>query len=561
MDVDFILEQPKSRTTSRYIRKNYPEDYSKIINYPGQEFSEKLYNYLYNSPSHICPVCGKETPFRTIIYGYSEYCSVKCSYKGDSRIEKYKKTCLEKYGVENVSQNEDIKEKKRETITKNFGGFGWASKELSDKSKQTVIERYGVENVSQNEDIKKKKELTCKKNHGVANVLKLKSTHDLARKTIREKYGVDYILQCKHIRDEYREKKRANFIGIWDIHIGYEDNGDWICKCPHPECNKCEEKHFVIKQNMFHDRMRHGAEICTKLLDPRRGYNKRTTIELFIHDLLTKCNINFETNNRNIIPPQELDIYIPEKKIAIECNGVYWHSRLESNYHCDKFIKCKENGIQLISIWEDWIKSKPEIIESIILSKLGVYKEKIYARKCVVKEVKSKECNEFLNKHHLQGKTNGSIRLGLYYNNELVSIMVFNKPRSGVGKLGNYYELSRFCNKQQTQIIGGASKLFKYFLKTYDAKMIKSYSANDISNGSLYELLGFESNNKINQSYWYIEYRTFKRYHRYNFRKAKLKEMGFDIDNNTEDEIMKSLPYYKIYDTGTTTWVYTNSEK
>lgn len=559
MDVDFILEQPKSRTTSRYIAKNYPEDYSKIINCPGQKFSEKLYNYLYNSPSHICPVCGKETPFRTIIYGYSEYCSVKCSYKGDSRIEKYKNTCLEKYGVENVSQNKDIKEKKRETITKNFGGFGWASKELSDKSKQTVIERYGVENVSQNEDIKKKKELTCKKNHGVTNVLKLKKTHDLARKAVQEKYGVDYILQCKQIQDKYREKKRANFIGTWDIHIGYKDNGDWICKCPHPECNICKEKQFIITQNMFHDRMRHGAEICTKLLDPRRGYNKRTTIELFIRNLLTKYNINFETNNRNIIPPQELDIYIPEKKIAIECNGIYWHSRLESNYHCNKFIKCKEKGIQLISIWEDWIKSKPEIIESIILSKLGIYKEKIYARKCVVKEVNAKECNEFLNKHHLQGKTNSSIRLGLYSNNELVSIMVFNKPRSGVGKLGNYYELSRFCNKQNTQIIGGASKLFKYFSQTYNVKMVKSYSANDISNGSLYELLGFESTDKINQSYWYIEYRTFKRYHRYNFRKARLKEMGFDIDNNTEDEIMKSLPYYKIYDTGTTTWIWNNT--
>ena len=441
---------------------------------------------------------------------------------------------------------------------KNFGGFGWASKEIQNKSKQTVIERYGVENVSQNENIKKKKELTCKKNHGVTNILKLKSTHDLARKTIREKYGVDYVLQCKHIQDEYHQKRRNNFIGTWDIHVGYLDNGDWVCKCPYPECNKCEEKYFVIKQNMFHDRMKYGAEICTRLLDPCRNYSRNTTIELFIQDLLTKHNIKFETNVRNVISPQELDIYIPEKKIAIECNGCYWHSKLDSNYHYDKFNKCKDKGIQLLSIWEDWIKVKPEIIESIILSKLGIYKERIYARNCIIKEIQSKECNNFLEEHHIQGKTNSSIRLGLYYNDELVSIMVFNKPRSGVGKYGNYYELSRFCNKKYIQVVGGASKLFKYFLKTYNVESVKSYSANDLSNGKLYDLLGFESNNKINQSYWYIEYSTLKRYHRYNFRKVKLKEMGFDTTSNTEEEIMKTLPYYKIYDTGTTTWIYTN---
>lgn len=561
MDVDFILEQPKSRTTSRYIKKNYPDDYNKIINYPGCDFSEQLYNYLYNCPDHICPVCGNLTNFKTITTGYSEYCSLECAYKSTSRLEKYKNTCIKKYGVDNVSKNNEIKKKKENTIIKNHGGFGFASEDISIRSKQTVLKKYGVDNISKNNEIKKKKENTCLKNHGVTNILKLDSTRELAKKAVKEKYGVEYILLDENFRNKLYKIRKENFIGTWDIHIGYDDDGNWVCKCPHPECNMCSEKQFVINQRMFHDRLRYDAELCTKLLDPRRGYNKRTTIELFIRDLLTKYNINFETNNRNIIPPQELDIYIPEKKIAIECNGIYWHSRLESNYHCNKFIKCKEKGIQLISIWEDWIKIKPEIVESIILSKIGIYKEKIYARKCIVREVKSKECNEFLNNHHLQGKTNSSIRLGLYYNNELVSIMVFNKPRSGLGKLGNYYELSRFCNKQNTQIIGGASKLFKYFLKTYNVKMIKSYSANDISNGSLYELLGFESNDKINQSYWYIEYRTFKRYHRYNFRKAKLKEMGFDIDNNTEDQIMKSLPYYKIYDAGTTTWIYTNSEK
>ena len=558
MGVDFILEQPKSRTTSRYIKKNYPDDYNKIINYPGCDFSEQLYNYLYNCPDHICPVCGNLTNFKTITTGYSEFCSLECAYKSTSRLEKYKNTCIKKYGVDNVSKNNEIKKKKENTIIKNHGGFGFASEDISIQSKQTILKKYGVDNISKNNEIKKKKENTCLKNHGVTNILKLDSTRESAKKAVKEKYGVEYLLLDENFRNKLYKIRKENFIGTWDIHIGYDDDGNWVCKCPHPECNICSEKQFIINQGMFHDRMKYGAEICTKLLDPRRGYNKRTTIELFVRNILDKYNIEYESNNRNKIKPQELDIYIPSKNIAIECNGIYWHSKLATNYHINKYNICRTKGIQLLSIWEDWIKIKPEITESIILSKLGIFEERIYARNCSIKEICSKECNDFLNIHHIQGKTNSSIRLGLYYNNELISIMTFNKPRSGIGKCGNYYELSRFCNKKNMQIIGGASKLFKYFLKKYTPEQVISYSANDISNGNLYKQLGFATNNKINKSYWYIERKTFGRYHRYNFRKTKLKEFGFDVDNLTEREIMENLPYDRIYDSGTTTWMYSS---
>ena len=613
MDKEYLLEKPQGRCNKTFINKNYPDEYMKILEYPGLKFSEKLYNYLYDCPKHICPTCGKETPFRTIKYGYFEFCCVECSYKSKSRLNKIKNTIKERYGVENVSQNEIIKQKKKETITKNYGGIGWASKELSDRSNQTIKERYGVENVSQNEIIKqKKKETTIKnyggvgfqiesikqkandkliKKYGVSSVWKLEeyrekskntrkklygdesynnskkrkvtklekygdenySNPDKRKKTCLEKYGDENYTNPKKIS----QTKKNKIIENYDFVLGYDEYNNWVCKCPHPECNKCVEKNYIISHLNYYNRTLKNLELCTKLA-PVNEY-KCTVIEVFIHDILEKYNIKYESNIRNIISPYELDIYIPFKNIAIECNGVYWHCDMnkEKEYHYNKYIKCQEKGIQLISIWEDQIMNNSEKVQSIILSKLGIYKERIYARNCLIKEVPSKECNNFLEKYHLQGKTNSSIRLGLYYNDELLSIMTFGKGRKCLNSKTRY-ELYRYCCKEGTQIIGGASKLFKYFLKEYNPESIESFSSNDISNGNLYQQLGFE---KVSDSvgYWYID-KDMNRYHRYSFRKQELIKEGYDKDK-TEFEIMDERGFYRIYDSGQTKWTYTNNKK
>ena len=558
MDVKYILEQPRGRANKRYIKKNYPEEYLEIIKYTGNTFPEQLYNYIYKSPQHICPVCGKDTPFRTITYGYSEFCSVECSYKGESRVNKAKQTCLKKYGVENPSQSDEIKKKKEETCLKNYGvKSGFNTDQSKNRLKELCLERYGVENPSQSDEIKKKKEETCLKNYGVTNSLKSERVRDALKNTMLEKYGVTNAFMDPNIRRKAIESKKAKFLNKWDLHIGYTDDGSWICKCPHKECNKCKDKQFIINQIMFHDRMRNETEICTKLLPPGTT-NQGTTIELFIRDILDKYNIEYRINIREVISPKELDIYIPSKKLAIECNGIFWHSKKEPKYHLNKFLLCKENGIQLLTLWEDWIKRTPNIVESILLSKLGIYKEKIYARKCIIREVNSKICNQFLDNNHIQGRSNASLHYGLYYNNELVSIMTFSRSRVGVGKNEDAWELVRFCSKLYTQVIGGADKLFKYFLKTYNPSKVISYSSNDISNGGLYEKLKFHQEGPYNTAYWYIQEGSFERFHRYNFRKDKLKEMGYNTNNLTEREIMESLPYNRIYDSGTKRWVYCN---
>ena len=338
--------------------------------------------------------------------------------------------------------------------------------------------------------------------------------------------------------------------------IAYCDDGKWICKCTNTSCDLCKDKQYIISRPVYYIRKKINIEPCT-ILNPVDDIKiKNTSIEIFIKQILDKYNINYETNVRNIIPPKEVDIYIPEKNIAIECNGVFWHSdqNKPQKYHYDKYRLCLDNKIQLISIWEDQIVNNPEKIESIMLSKLGIYDKRIYARNCIIKEVSSKECNEFLDKYHLQGKTNSSIRLGLYYNDELISVITFGKGRKCLNSKTNY-ELYRYCCKNNIQIIGGASKLFKYFLKIYNPEYIESFSSNDISNGNLYKQLGFE---KVSDSigYWYVD-KEMNRYHRYKFTKYSLVREGYDKDK-TEFEIMDERGFYRIYDSGQTKWVYKN---
>ena len=132
-----------------------------------------------------------------------------------------------------------------------------------------------------------------------------------------------------------------------------------------------------------------------------------------------------------------------------------------------KYKNCQKYNIRLLTLWEDWFKTKPEILESVIKSKLNIIENKIWARKCIIKEVSTKECKCFLNENHIQGYSPSTTKLGLYYNDELMSVMTFGRSRMGIGKKEEGYELIRFCNKLNTSVIGGASKLLKYFIQMY----------------------------------------------------------------------------------------------
>jgi hypothetical protein len=288
------------------------------------------------------------------------------------------------------------------------------------------------------------------------------------------------------------------------------------------------------------DSHRHGSG-CPKCSNS--GISKQ---EIEINDFILSLNIKTNVKDRTTLNGKELDIYIPSHNIAIEYNGLYWHSEefVEKNYHLNKTNKCESNNIQLIHIFEDEWLYKQDIVKSRLKNILGLTKDKIYGRKCDIKEVSSKESKEFLNNNHIQGSVNSSIRLGLYYNDELVSLMTFGKRPL----INNHsIELIRFCNKLDTSVIGGADKLLKHFIKTYNPKEIISYADRRWSTGDLYEKLGFKFIHNTPPNFYYVINK--KRINRLNFQKHKLVKMGYD-KNKTANQIMIDENINKIYDCG-----------
>jgi hypothetical protein len=278
-----------------------------------------------------------------------------------------------------------------------------------------------------------------------------------------------------------------------------------------------------------------------------------------VKEFIKSIKLKYIENTKKIIYPLELDIYIPSHKLAIELDGLYWHSELHkpSNYHLNKTELCEAKDVKLIHIFEDeWIH-KQEIVKSRIKNLLGLTDNKIYARKCVIKLVNKDDKKQFLNNNHIQGTVASTINLGLYYNNELVSLMTFGKGRIALGGDSEQYELIRFCNKLNTNVIGGAGKLLKYFIKTYTPKEIISYADRRWSQGNLYNQLKFEQTNITKPNYWYIIGN--KRKHRFGFRKSILVKEGYD-STKTEHEIMLERKIYRIYDCGNITYKMKNPD-
>lgn len=277
---------------------------------------------------------------------------------------------------------------------------------------------------------------------------------------------------------------------------------------------------------------------------------KNKVLETNFYELLKKLYKGEIILNYN----NDINFFIPEKKLGFNICSLQENSKLKSNYLSKIFNKYKED-IKLIQIFSDEIINKNQIIESRIINELGLLTNKIYARKCEIREVDPKTKNNFLNENHIQGEDRSEFKYGLYYNDELVSIMTFRKPRTAIGgtklKKENEYELIRFCNKINTTIIGGASKLFKYFVKNHTPKSIFSFADNRWSSPikNLYLSIGFHFITSSKHGYWYTKDFN-KRLHRYNFNRGALIKKGYNMDNTTELKMMEGLGYHKINDCG-----------
>jgi hypothetical protein len=158
-----------------------------------------------------------------------------------------------------------------------------------------------------------------------------------------------------------------------------------------------------------------------------------------------------------------------------------------------------------------------------ILNRINLTELKIYARKCQIKVIDDNNIvRNFLEENHIQGLVGSKVKLGLYFNNELVSLMTLGNLRKSLGHNSkeNHWELLRFCNKLNTYVIGVGSKLFNFFLKNYKVDEVISYSKNDYSTGKLYQNLNFKLSGTTTPNYYWVI--NVRRVNRFNFRKDKL---------------------------------------
>lgn len=523
-----------------FIEREYENSHSKITIKClkcGNVFTKIACDHL-TSPKGGCKVCFKQSFEK--YYTYEEllkYNILNLNIKQFEGKKEYRDKCTvicDKHGEYEVIIN---------TILKGNGKCkkcaGKKAKTV-EKFKQSFIEKYGNElDCNYDEYVNMNTEITfiCK---ACGHTFKRQPTAILS---------TEYKLACpkcsKKQQSLEQRKTTQEFIeNIKRIHgnDAFDMSDTIYVKYDMPvtlKCNKCGK---YITRNAGHFIQGHGC--------PYHYFNV-SKAEEEINSYIKSLNEKVENNNREILDNHhELDIYLPDKNIAIEYDGLYWHCELNKDkyYHLNKTIQCENKGIRLIHIFEDEWLYKQNVWKSMLNNLLGKNNIRIFARKCLIKEVSGNESRIFLDENHLQGYCNSTYRYGLYYNDKLVSLMTFGKTRHFIGNSSNQYELLRFCNKLNTTVVGGASKLLKHFIKEINPLSIVSYADRRWSNGYLYEKLGFKKYNISPPNYYYII--GDKRKNRYNFRKQILIKKYGCPENTSEHDFCLLNKWYRIYDCG-----------
>lgn len=324
------------------------------------------------------------------------------------------------------------------------------------------------------------------------------------------------------------------------------------------KCNHCQTQ-FPLTAQYFHN-CRYHDKICPTC-HPRGVTRSQDEQELY--EFVKSICSDAVPNNRSVLKGRgEIDIWVPSKNIAIEFNGLYWHSEsaltaagYPATRDCDKMEALIQAGVKPIIVYEDEWHHRRDIVQSRLRNALGCASVKsVYARNTEVREIASKEARKFCDQYHLQGAARSNHRLGLFApDNELVAVMTFSK--SNLSRKIHTWEINRFCTLTDIRVVGGASKLFNHFLSSENPSEVVSYGDRRWGNGGLYEELGFRSEGVTRPGYWYFLPNHTQRIHRYRLRKNSQ-----DDPNKTEYENRLAQGYLRIWDCGHSRWKWTQEK-
>lgn len=471
--------------------------------------------------------------------------------------EKIKKTNLERYGADHVLSSPEVREKITETMKGRYGAENpMLVDEIKGRVQSTNLERYGSISPMGDEGIRDKAKQTTRERFGVDNALERDAAPRVVMEnTNLERYGARNVTDSKEIQEKIRQTHVDRYgVELWN-------NPDFRNRS---ELAALSEK----AKNVLHSKETLIAELNTKSLNflaqhlevnPKtiaryagiHGINLRrkgSSYERELAAFLAEHNVVFEANTRSIIPPQEIDLYVPDKKLGIEFNGVYWHSDkiVENDYHVKKFRRATDAGVRLIMIREDEFRANPEAIKLKLLHVLGLGGRGAGARKHNIRRISNKDGLAFAQKHHIQGSPGTcQIAYGSFLNDELVSVVLFSKQRN-TGAL----ELIRFCTNGPAYP-GLFSRIFKRFVEENpEIETVLSFADLRYSSGNVYEKCGFHLDGIIPHDYSYVAPNG-EVFHKSSFTKAKIaKKFGLDVSNRTERELMDELGFSRIYDCG-----------
>jgi intracellular sulfur oxidation DsrE/DsrF family protein len=413
--------------------------------------------------------------------------------KLDEIIEKRKKTNLEKWGVEHPLQNKDILQKVKRTNLEKWGVDNFSKSSLFlEKTQKSNLENWGVSWHTQNELIKQKIKKTNLEKWNKKSTLNIE-------KSDRKR---NEIFKSEKFRESYEISNHTHY-------LKYLGESKSLFKC------RYKDHEFEMKYDNYKTRFDSNLNLCT-ICNPVN--DKISISEKSLFDFIKSVYKGVVIQSWR--DKLEVDIYLPDIGLGFEFNGIWWHSDKYRNkdYHSNKIEYFKERNIRIFNIWEDDWKYKRNIIESQIKNLLNL-SEKISARKCEISIVKNnKIVKEFLNENHIQGWTRGVIHLGLFFESKLVGMMSFDKYEGRKKMSDGEWNLSRFCNKSGYSVVGGASKLLRYFEKLESPKRIISYADKDWSIGDLYYKLEFNLVHETKPDYKYVLEE--KRIHKSRFRKS-----------------------------------------
>lgn len=534
-------------------------------------------------------------------------------------VAKQEATMLERYGARNALQVEEIQKRVKQTVKERYGVDNLSqSPEIQARIRANSQEKYGVDHYVSAPEIQKRMKDGMVAKYGHAFPLQVPEIYESTKQTILERYGVDNVMKSDTVKqtfiDNHLEKygvewphqrpdlieqvKQSNIekygAAMFPISDQYMQT---VVKDPSKFDNykafmedpeQFITSHYLNKPTvgqLCEDLGVTDTPIYAKLISvgkrhlaTQTAYTMETQLVEFISRL--DPTIKLDLHNRKLLNRKEIDIYLPDYKIGFECNPTYthnssfddpWGSAPKSyRYHFDKSKLASEQGIFIFHVFGYEWSHRRDLIKSQIQNLLGCNDRKIFARKTTIKEISDQEATDFLALNHRQGKLSSSIRLGLYLEDELVSVMTFGKMRSGIGRKSNQsdneWELARFCNLTNTSVVGGASKLFKYFINKYNPDKVVSFSDVAHTRGNLYSMLGFKKISLSSPGYVWVNLKDDSYYSRVACQKRNLLSLFDDVTEETiatctEPEIMKAHGYAQVFDSGVIRWEYTPANR